>query len=121
VRVDAIIFWSGDVERTVAFYRALGLPIETEDHGDGHVHHACDVDGVHVAFFAAGDGSTRAPRRGEHGAGQPSFRVTSLDAAVASLEAIGELRVLIDRQPGPWGTRVVVEDPDGRPLQLTEP
>jgi catechol 2,3-dioxygenase-like lactoylglutathione lyase family enzyme len=117
-RLDALIFWSADCARTVAFYRAIGLPLETEDHGDGDLHFACDIGGVHVAVLPARR-TEGARTRGEHGASQPSFRVASLDRAIDAIRGLGELRLIIDRQEGPWGVRVVVEDPDGRALQLT--
>jgi len=120
IHIDALIWWTRDSERLVRFYRALGLPFVMEDHGDGHDHPACDIEGVHVAILQAEKGS-ETPRRGEHGATQSSFRVDDLDVVKAALMKMGELRLMIDSQDGPWGTRIVIEDPDGRPVQVTQP
>jgi len=118
VRLDAVILWSRDVARVVAFYRAIGVPIEVEDHGDGVRHHAADFQGVHFAILdASAPGDAR--RRGEDGAVQVSFKVDDLGAVLDSLRALSA-KIVIDRQPGPWGIRVVLEDPDGRPIQLTQ-
>lgn len=118
--VDAVILWTSHVEEMLAFYWSLGVALQLEDHGDGGpAHYAADVDDVHFAIFVATDPASDALIRGQAGAVQISFRVESLDEAVVALKRIGA-RVLIDREPGPWGLRVVVEDPDGRPVQVTQ-
>jgi hypothetical protein len=118
LRVDAVILWSDRVERVVGFYRSLGVPFELEDHGDGHPHHAADFAGVHFAVFPAAT-KGRGRRRGESGCVQVSLSVKSLEALEPVLRRLGA-PVLIERQEGPWGVRVVIEDPDGRPLQITQ-
>jgi hypothetical protein len=40
---------SGDLERTAAFYRAVGLSLDDEDHGEGARHVAAELGGVHFA------------------------------------------------------------------------
>ena len=37
------VLFSGRVKETVAFYRALGVPLADEDHDDGPVHFAADM------------------------------------------------------------------------------
>ena len=66
----------------MAFYRAIGVPLQEERHGaDGPLHHACHFHGLHIAVFAA-------PEQGEAlGLGQPGcsfagFVVASVEAAV---------------------------------------
>jgi hypothetical protein len=44
--------------------------------------------------------------------------VADLTAVRAALVELGA-RVIIDLEDGPWGVRIVVEDPDGRPVQVT--
>ena len=118
-RIDAVILWSDDVDRARAFYRTLGVAFAAEDHDDGDVHYAADVAGVHLAILPANKEGESARRRGEVGCVPVSFRVDSLDAAMSGLASFAP-QVLIDRQDGPWGVRVVIEDPDGRPVQLTK-
>ena len=119
VTVNALILWTRQTRRVAAFYRLIGLPLEDEDHGDGHAHQACDIAGVHVAVYDA-DTATSAPRRREGGALQIGFKVPSLELVANLLREAEEYRELVGRQKMDWGVRVVVEDPDGRPVELTE-
>jgi catechol 2,3-dioxygenase-like lactoylglutathione lyase family enzyme len=119
VSVNAIILWSGEPARVAAFYRLLGVPLEDEDHGDGHVHQACELGAVHIAVYGA-EGKGRVPGRREGGGHLVGFRVPSLDAVVAALQKAGEYRELVARQVMDWGTRIVIADPDGRSVELTQ-
>lgn len=44
----SLVLFVADLDRAAAFYRALGIDLDDEDHGDGPVHAAADVAGVHV-------------------------------------------------------------------------
>lgn len=119
IRINALILWSETPERSAAFYRLLGLPLENEDHGDGHVHQACDFQGVHLAVYGAPPG-TRAPARRAAGAAMVGFAVPDISAVVEKLKAAGEYRELVAPQQMDWGLRTVLEDPDGRSVELTQ-
>jgi hypothetical protein len=51
--VASIVVFTERVEETVAFYRALGVPLGHEDHGNGAVHTAGEVGDVHIAVVPA--------------------------------------------------------------------
>ena len=119
IRINALILWSERPERVAAFYRLLGLPLADEDHGDGHVHQACDCGGLHVAVYGGGAGG-RPPARRAAGSAMVGFVVPSLAAVTEALRAAGELRELVAPQQMDWGLRAVFEDPDGRAVELTE-
>ena len=103
VEIDAVILWTASVDETLKLYRSIGVPLELEVHDDDGDeeeenegrradHYAADVDGVHVAVLPAPDPSLRATQRS---------------------------RMRAKHERGPWGVRALVEDPDGRPVQLT--
>lgn len=118
MRLASAVFFSAQLERCTAFYKALGVPLKDEDHGDGFVHTAGDLDGVHVAIFpASGDG--RSPAHRAAGATFLGFWVPSLEAALGALEPLGT-EVLLGHQVRQWGCRVVVADPDGRAVELNQ-
>jgi lactoylglutathione lyase len=117
--VGALVLFTSRVDDVVAFYRAIGLPLEEEAHDDGPVHHACDVAGVHVAVFSAASGD-RAPGLGTSGATFAGFAVESVARAVDAARAAGGV-VLQEPAEYPWGLRAVLEDPDGRPVEVFEP
>jgi predicted enzyme related to lactoylglutathione lyase len=48
------------------------------------------------------------------------FAVTSVDEVLAEVSRLG-VAVLEPPSDYPWGLRALVEDPDGRPVELYEP
>ena len=104
----------------MAFYRAIGVPLQEERHGaDGPLHHACDLDGVHIAVFAA-PGQGEAPGIGQPGGSFAGFAVESVEAAVEAAVGVGAT-VLQAPDDYPWGRRAVLRDPDGRPVEVFTP
>lgn len=116
-RVNALVLYCADIEQSRRFYVELGCPLEREQHDDGPVHYACDVGGVHIALYSGS--ASRALGRTEGGAAQLGFAVTRLDELVRRLVKLG-VNVVRPAESVPWGRRAVVEDPDGRPIELNE-
>lgn len=118
MHLDAIILFSARAGEVVRFYRAIGLPLEDERHGDGPLHWACELGPVHLAIYAAEGGE--APGRREGGATQLGFQVGGdLEAAVtAGTGAGGALLQAVEEVP--WGRRALLADPDGRPVELNQ-
>jgi lactoylglutathione lyase len=114
----ALVMYAADVAKTAAFYRAVGVDLADEDHGEGPVHFASDLGGVHVAVYAA-DEPGRSPARRAAGASFPGFYVRSLDKVTAALAALGA-PLLQAHQQMPWGCRILAEDPDGRPVEVNQ-
>ena len=111
---DALILFTSNLQKAVAFYSAIGLVLEKEQHDDGPIHYVCDLKGVHFALYEAKPG--QAVKRGIGGGMQFGVQVDSLDEAVKACGA----KTLIEPQSVPWGRRAVVEDPDGRPVELNQ-
>jgi lactoylglutathione lyase len=120
IEIASLVFFADDLPATAAFYRAIGLALEDEDHGEGPVHAAAEVGGVHVAIYQAeaGRGSRALPWRSA-ASDFPGVYVDSLDAATTALEAIGAT-VLAPHQAMPWGCRIVAADPDGRAIEINQ-
>ncbi len=115
--IGAIVLWSPRAAEVVAFYRAIGVPLEDERHEEGPAHWACSLGPVHFAVFEAAEGAARG--RAEGGATMIGLSVTSLEEAVAA--AVGmDARVLVLPEEVPWGRRAVVADPDGRSVELNQ-
>lgn len=115
--VASIVVFTEHLDRAVAFYRALGFPLEDEDHGDGFVHAAGDMGGIHVAVIpASAQGNTGWRAAGSTFVG---VWVPSLEAASAELERLGAT-VLLGHDDCEWGCRIVVADPDGRAVEVNQ-
>lgn len=112
VLLKLIVLKTDDVDRVCRFYQALGLIFTEERHGKGPLHHAAALDGgatLEVYPLAADrvvDNSTRL-----------GFAVPDLDAVVPAAERLGA-RVIKPAHQTPWGTMALVEDPDGRTVEL---
>jgi predicted enzyme related to lactoylglutathione lyase len=114
----SLVLFAADIDKTAEFYRAIGLELEHEDHGEGPVHFAMELGGVHFAIYPT-DVSGRAPARRAAGDSFPGFYVAALDDVTESLRRTGA-RVLTEHEQMPWGCRVVVEDPDGRAIEVND-
>lgn len=119
--VASIVVFSDRLGETVSFYRALGVPLVEEDHGDGIVHAAGDMSGVHMAVFEA---KGPCSNRGWRAAGSTfvGFWVVSLEATLEALSALAfsPAVVLAAHEQMEWGCRAVVTDPDGRAVELNQ-
>lgn len=113
----SLVLFSGRVKETVAFYKTLGVPLTDEDHDDGPVHYAADINGIHFAVYDAGERDIIAPAWRDPGSSFPGFYVDSLEAVEA---ALADARVLTGHQVRSWGCRIVVADPDGRPVEINQ-
>jgi catechol 2,3-dioxygenase-like lactoylglutathione lyase family enzyme len=58
----SVVLFAANPLATAAFYRALGLVLEDEHHGDGPVHFATELGTVHFAIYPA-QAPGRAPER----------------------------------------------------------
>ena len=105
------------MEATLAFYRALGLAFTEEQHGNGPVHHSCDMGGTVLEIYPGTDGN--APDRRAGGATMLGFRVASIDATLVDLQKLGA-SVITPPRDSQWGRRAVVADPDGRAVEITQ-
>lgn len=114
----SLVLFVSDVDAAARFYRAVGVPLEDEDHGERPVHFAAELGAVHFAIYAAtGPGS--APERRSAGASFAGVYVGSLEDALRDVTALGA-PLLSGHEVMPWGCRFVVEDPDGRAFEVND-
>ena len=112
-----IVLRAADIDKSRAFYVAVGLSFVEEQHGNGPIHLACKTDTLVVEIYLGEDAPQLDAKHS--GATMLGFNVESLDAVLS------ELRVL-DVAPksapkvAPWGRWTNVVDPDGRVVQLNE-
>jgi lactoylglutathione lyase len=119
IEMASLVLFANDPSATAACYRAIGVELESEDHGDGLAHLATDLGGVHFAIFPADGGPARAPGWHHPGSSFPGFYVASLDAVLGRLEQL-RTPVLAAHQQRPWGCRAIIEDPDGRAVEINQ-
>ncbi|QJB32086.1 glyoxalase/bleomycin resistance/extradiol dioxygenase family protein [Chitinophaga oryzae] len=101
-------------ETLAAFYTLLGIEFEYHQHGKGPFHYA-SKNGLPVieiyplpANALVADNTTRL-----------GFGVTHLDELIARLQQ-QHMPVVSMPEKSEWGYRAIVQDPDGRKIELTE-
>lgn len=114
--LDAIVLRTNDLERCAAFYRAVGLQVKEEKHGDGPAHFACELGGVHFAIYGADTEGTPLSRTAG-GATMIGFQVDSVETAFEAAVNSGGTPV-VEPDDYPWGRRALVRDPDGRAVEF---
>ena len=117
--MSSLVLFASDAARTSAFYLAIGVPLQPEDHGEGPIHMAAEISDVHFAVYQADGPPQRSVGWRAAGSDFPGLYVESLDEVVARLEQIGA-PLLVAHQERPWGCRVVAQDPDGRAVEVNQ-
>ena len=114
-----LVLRSSGIEKSRAFYQAIGLQFVEEQHGHGPIHLACETDTLVVETYAGEDAPLLDAK--QSGATMIGFNVESLDAVLSELRVL-DLDVAPKSVPkvAPWGRWTNVVDPDGRVVQLNE-
>lgn len=121
IGIASIVLYAADLTATEAFYRALGLDLVPESHDAGPVHSVTTLGGdVHFAIYQADPAEPTAnPAWRQAGSSFPGLWVPDLDAAATALEDAGH-QILLTHETRSWGCRFVVEDPDGRAVEVNQ-
>ena len=111
-RFNLLTIRSRDIDRSVGFYKALGLRFCKHAHGSGPEHYCSEEGQVVFEIYPLESGKTPTldARLG--------FAVASVDAAVTRLKDLGAHIVLAPTE-SEWGRRAVVCDFDGHRVELT--
>ncbi|MCB1232563.1 MAG: VOC family protein [Verrucomicrobiae bacterium] len=111
--LNLVVLRSPDIDRAVAFYRALGLSLVKHSHGKGPEHYSAESEGGVFELYPLSPSqvATTSVRVG--------FHVADLDAVFSAVVALG-VKVVAPPADSSWGRRAVVEDLDGHPVELVE-
>jgi lactoylglutathione lyase len=114
MKLGLLVLRASDAARTRRFYEALGLAFSVEQHETGALHYACELGGTVLEIYPGREAHAQEPNSG--GATMLGFSVGDLDAAFTAATAQG---AHVRRAPSETQRRAVVEDPDGRVVELT--
>jgi hypothetical protein len=67
----SLVLFTADAVAAARFYRAVGVPLQDEDHGEGPVHAAAELGDLHFALYPA-TAPGRAPERRSAGSSFPA-------------------------------------------------
>ena len=110
IQLDHVVLRCRDLERSRAFYAALGLQLVPEQHGRGRPHYSCSVGGVVMELY---------PLSGQESAGvRLGFRVPSVRLTVEAAERVGAEVVRVAAAGA--APSAVLRDPDGHEIAIVE-
>jgi lactoylglutathione lyase len=115
--LSLMVLRTDNIESALAFYHAIGLHFQQEQHGAGPIHFSCQIGTTVMEIFPAEVG--KAPDRKSGGATMLGFTVSSLDETLQALANLGIIPLSPPKQSA-WGRRAVVLDPDGRAIEISE-
>lgn len=116
--LSLIVLRTAEISKSLVFYRTIGLEFIEEQHGKGPVHYVCEMGSMVIEIFPGQPGT--APDRKNAGATMLGFRVERLDDILETLRTARSV-IITEPQTSTWGYRAVVQDPDGRAVELTQP
>jgi lactoylglutathione lyase len=112
MRLSLLVIRATDVPASLAFYQTLGLEFVQEQHGAGPVRYSCNLNGTVIEIYPA-----NAPLVENSLA--LGFEVPSLTPILDAVRSAGFI-VVFEPRKTEWGNRAVVQDPDGRRVELVE-
>jgi len=115
--LNLLVLRTTNLEITISFYQKIGLSFTEEQHGKGPIHYSCQIDNILLEIYPGTSGN--APERKSAGATLIGFQVDNLDKIVEALSDL-EGSILSFPQDSPWGRRMVIQDPDGRAIELNQ-
>ena len=114
VILNLVVIRVNDLERSVQFYRRLGLEFTKHRHGKGPEHYASEDGTAVFEIYPRLDKPSTADGL------RLGFQVASVDQAMTALAELG-VKIVSPAKDSPWGRRAVVDDLDGYRVELTEP
>lgn len=112
VSLKLLVLKTRQVEKLLAFYQTLGIAFAQEQHGKGPVHHSGVIGGAVLELYPLANEVSTADQTTRLG-----FVVANVDQIVESLQASGT-PVTSPPTKTAWGYRAVLQDPDGRAVEL---
>ncbi|MEM7575167.1 MAG: VOC family protein [Bacteroidota bacterium] len=114
VELNLLVIRSAQAARLAEFYSLLGVQWEFHRHGSGPWHYSANCAGVVLEIY---------PLKKDSDQIDPSlrlgFRVKDLDDLLSKFQKRG-IKIKVSAKQGSWGYRAVVEDIEGRSVELVE-
>lgn len=108
VELEYVVLRCADLERSRAFYEALGLVLVAEQHGQGAPHYSCTVGRIVLELYPQSGRATSGARLG--------FRVANVAATVEAMKGVGADVVRVATAGA--SPSALLRDPDGHEIAL---
>ncbi len=114
MNINLLVIKANQPDALVAFYEQIGFQFKQHRHGNGPLHFAAEQPGFVFEIYPLPKGITTPDNTTRLG-----FTVPNLDTTLDRLKMHGSK---VNKEPTvtEWGYQAVVEDPDGRKIELKE-
>lgn len=109
MQLKLMVIRTGDMQGLVAFYTLLGLVFEYHKHGGSPYHYSATVGGTIMEIYPLSKAQTEADKGLRLG-----FTIDKFDETVKLLES----NIIAAPIQTEWGYMAIVNDPDGRKIEL---
>ena len=106
--INLIVLNCKNLEESIAFYEALGLKFQEEQHGKSPVHYSCQLEKVLLELYPTQEEVNRNTKLG--------FRVDNIDEILTKLPKY----VYNQKRDTQYGPMAILKDPDGMWILLSE-
>ena len=114
LKLQLLVLKTADPQALKAQYELLDIRFVQHRHGNGPMHFSAQVDGLVLEIYPLPKSATAADHTTRLG-----FQVEDLDQTLEKLEG-SNWRVVNGAAIGEFGYRAVIQDLDGRKVELTE-
>lgn len=112
--IHLIVIKTNKLQEQAAFYSNLGFHFDYHKHGNGPYHHASTGDNIVLEIYPLPKGVSQSDHTTRLG-----LTVENLDSLTETLQSQG-VRIVNPPARTEWGYTAVIEDLDGRKIELTE-
>lgn len=112
--IHLIVIKTDKPQDLVDFYSALGLTFDHHRHGNGPLHYSATAGSLVLEIYTLPKGVQHPDNTTRLG-----FTVDTLDAILLKLKGMG-ISIVSEPVVTEWGYSAVVQDPDGRKVELTQ-
>jgi len=114
VKLNFLVIRSGQPVELSKFYSGLGLRFEYHRHGKGPFHYSAKLVDVVFEIYPLRPEQSQVDTNVRLG-----FEVLSINGTLAVLTDLGG-KTIVSPKASEWGNRCVIEDPEGRKIELVE-
>jgi predicted enzyme related to lactoylglutathione lyase len=112
MNINLIVLKTSNPVALASFYEQLGIKFDHHRHDTGPLHYAAEIDGVVFEIYPLPKNREKADDTLRLG-----FTVDDLTRTVESLRSSGA-KIVQEAVVTEWGYGAIVEDPDGRKVEL---
>jgi lactoylglutathione lyase len=112
MKLNLIVLKTAQLDVLADFYRHLGMEFEHHQHGAGPFHYSAEVNDMVFEIYPLPKDNLHADNSIRLG-----FVVDDLDHVLQILK-VADVKIIQDARHTEWGYQAVIQDPDGRKIEL---